>query len=225
MERAGFWASERSLSVLAGAVLVSTFVIGPLIRPAGFGNAVLTVAYLAILASGLAAAEKRGWIFRIVLGLALLSVLGRAAALLAPGELADVGRKLTSALFCLLLSAVVFERIFRAGRVTLHRIAGAVAAYLLIGLVFAFVFDAIELLAPGSFRFADGALRNPDLSDPMVYYSFVTLTTVGYGDVTPATPLTESLANLEALIGQLFPTILIARLVALELLPRGEDAP
>ena len=225
MPRAGFWASERSLSALAAAVLVSTFVIGPLTRPAGSGHIVLTLAYLAILASGLAAAERRGATFRVVLGLALLSVLGRGAALLAPGETAEVARKLTSAMFCLLLSAVVFERIFRAGRVTLHRISGAVAAYLLIGLVFAFVFDAIESLAPGSFRFAEGSLRNPDRSDPMVYFSFVTLTTVGFGDVTPATPLTESLANIEALIGQLFPTILIARLVALEILPQPRETP
>ena len=89
-------------------------------------------------------------------------------ALLAPGDVSELGRKLTAALFCLLLSAVVFERIFRAGHVTVHRISGAVAAYLLIGLVFAYVYDAIELLAPGSFHFATPALRDSALADPMV---------------------------------------------------------
>jgi voltage-gated potassium channel Kch len=136
-----------------------------------------------------------------------------------------MGRKVTSALFCLLLSAVVFERIFRAGRVTVHRISGAVAAYLLIGLVFAFIYDAIELVAPGSFGFATPELRNVDAENPMAYFSFTTLTTVGYGDVTPQSSLARSLANLEALIGQLFPTILIARLVALELLPQPDAKP
>ncbi len=223
MQRAGFWASERSLSVLAGVVLISTFVIGPLIRPEGIGKAVLTLASLALLASGLAAVPRRGLALRVVTALAVLSVLGRAAALLAPGDLADLGRKITGALFCLLLAVLVFERIFRAGHVTIHRISGAVAAYLLIGVVFAFVYDSIEILAPGSFHFATEVLRHPELADPMVYFSFTTLTTVGYGDVTPQTPLTQSLANLEALIGQLFPTILIARLVALELLPRRDE--
>jgi voltage-gated potassium channel Kch len=223
VQRAGFWASERSLSVLAGVVLISTFVIGPLIRPEGIGKAVLTLASLALLASGLAAVPRRGLALRVVTALAVLSVLGRAAALLAPGDLADLGRKITGALFCLLLAVLVFERIFRAGHVTIHRISGAVAAYLLIGVVFAFVYDSIEILAPGSFHFATPALRHPELADPMVYFSFTTLTTVGYGDVTPQTPLTQSLANLEALIGQLFPTILIARLVALELLPRRDE--
>ena len=225
MERAGFWASERSLSVLAGAVLLSTFVIAPLTRPDGIGYGILTVSYLAILASGIAAMERRGVVVRIAVVLAVLSVIGRAASLLAPGDLSEIGRKVTSALFCLLLSAVVFERLFRAGRVTVHRISGAVAAYLLIGLVFAFVYDTIELAAPGSFRFAAEELRNTTLADPMVYFSFVTLTTVGFGDVTPAVPLTESLTNLEALIGQLFPTILIARLVALELMPHADAPP
>jgi hypothetical protein len=219
---AGFWASERSLSFLAAAVLVFAFVIGPLIPASGLGHAVLTLAYLAILVSGLAAVERRGRLMRAVEVLAVASAIARVAAI-APGDLSTIVRELTSALFCALLAVVVFERIFRAGRVTVHRISGAVAAYLLIGLVFAFLYDAIELAAPGSFRFADASLRNPELSDPLVYFSFTTLTTVGYGDVTPAVPLTQSLANVESLIGQLFPTILIARLVALELMPRPDE--
>lgn len=222
MRTVGFWASERSLSVLAGVVVVSSFVIAPLTPPAGVGEAVLTVTYLTLLASGIATVPRKGSAVYVLGALALLSAVARAATLLAPGDLAEVGRKLSGAMFCLLLAAVVFERIFRAGHVTVHRISGAVAAYLLIGLVFAFVYDAIEILLPGSFHFATPGLRDAALADPMTYFSFTTLTTVGYGDITPRIPLTQSLANLESLIGQLFPTILIARLVALELLPRPD---
>ena len=222
MRWVGFWRSERSLSVLAAVVAVSTFVIAPLTRPTGVGNAVLALAYLALLASGIASVSRRGVAMAAIAALALLSAVASAATFLAPGDAAEIGRKLTGALFCLLLSAVVFERIFRSGHVTVHRISGAVAAYLLIGLVFAYVYDAIELLAPGSFHYAASGLRDPTLADPMSYFSFTTLTTVGYGDVTPQNPLTQSLANLESLIGQLFPTILIARLVALELLPHPD---
>jgi voltage-gated potassium channel Kch len=219
---AGFWASERNLSVLAGVVLLSTFVIAPLTRATGLGSGVLALAYLAVLASGIAAVSRRGVATVVIGALALISAVAHASTFIAPGDASEVGRKLTAALFCLLLSAVVFERIFRAGRVTVHRISGAVAAYLLIGLVFAYVYDVIEILAPGSFHFATPGLRDSTLADPMGYFSFTTLTTVGYGDVTPQHPLTQSLANLESLVGQLFPAILIARLVALELMPHPD---
>ncbi len=219
MRSVGFWASERSLSVLAGVVVVSSFVIAPLTPPAGLGNAVLIVTYLALLGSGIAAVSRTGVAIYVISALALASFVARAATLFAPGDVSEIGRKLSGAMFCLLLAAVVFERIFRSGHVTVHRISGAVAAYLLIGLVFAYVYDAIELMLPGSFHYATPGLRDAALADPMTYFSFTTLTTVGYGDVTPQIPLTQSLANLESLIGQLFPTILIARLVALELLP------
>lgn len=225
MARVGFWASERSLSVLAGVVAVSSFVIGPLTRPAGLGNAVLMATFLALLGSGIAAVSRTGVAIYVIGSLALLSAVARAATFFAPGDVSEIGRKLSGAVFCLLLAAVVFERIFRSGHVTVHRISGAVAAYLLIGLVFAFVYDAIETMLPGAFQFATPELRDTQLSDPMVYFSFTTLTTVGYGDITPQIPLTQSLANLEALIGQLFPTILIARLVALELLPHPDAKP
>jgi voltage-gated potassium channel Kch len=220
--RVGFWASERSLSVLAGVVVVSTFVIAPLTPPSGVWNGLLILTYLALLASGIASVAREGVAIYVISALALASFLARVATLFAPGDVSEVGRKLTGAMFCLLLAAVVFERVFRSGHVTVHRISGAVAAYLLIGLVFAYVYDAIEIMLPGSFVFATSALRDAHLADPMSYFSFSTLTTVGYGDITPVLPLTQSLANLEALIGQLFPTILIARLVALELLPRPD---
>ncbi len=222
MERAGFWASERSLSVLAGVVVVSTFVIAPLTPPVGIGNGLLTLTYLALLGSGIAAVSRRGPAIYLISALALVSFVARTATFFVPGDVSEVGRKLSGAMFALLLAAVIFERIFRAGHVTVHRISGAVAAYLLIGLVFAYLYDAIEILIPGSFHYATTALRDVALADPMAYFSFTTLTTVGYGDITPQTPITQSLANLEALIGQLFPTILIARLVALELLPRPD---
>ncbi|MEX2208809.1 MAG: potassium channel family protein [Myxococcota bacterium] len=225
MPHVGFWASERSLSVLAGVVVISSFVIAPLTPPAGLGNAVLVATYLALLVSGIAAVPRRGAAIYAISGLALVSFAARAITFFAPGDVAEVGRKLTAAVFCTLLATLVFGRIFRAGRVTVHRISGAVAAYLLIGLVFAYLYDAIEIMLPGSFHFATPALRDAALADPMTYFSFTTLTTVGYGDITPRIPLTQSLANLESLIGQLFPTILIARLVALELLPHPDGKP
>jgi hypothetical protein len=83
------------------------------------------------------------------------------------------------------------------------------------GLLWAFAYDTVELLQPGSFSLktqsSGGAL--PQLG----YLSFTTLTTLGFGDILPVSPLARSLAVLEGLLGQLFPVILIARLVAMEI--------
>jgi hypothetical protein len=102
---------------------------------------------------------------------------------------------------------------FRAGPVNVHRIQGAVAAYLLFGLTWAAAYQLVAALAPGAFASAQPLA----VQDPRVwtYYSFVTLTTMGYGDVTPVHPAARSLALMEALTGQLYPAVLLARLVSL----------
>jgi hypothetical protein len=104
-----------------------------------------------------------------------------------------------------------------AGRRTIHRVQGAVAAYLLLGLAWSFAYELAMLGSADAVHFAD-ATGFPAAQVPrLVYFSFVTLTTLGYGDIVPVSPAARSLAVTEALIGQLFPAILIARLVSLEI--------
>lgn len=92
-------------------------------------------------------------------------------------------------------------------------IAGAICVYLLLGLTWAAIFSTIEGVWPGSFS----TPANIDLQDPnqysLIYFSFVTLTTLGYGEFTPTTEISQSFAWIEAVVGQLFVAILIARLV------------
>jgi Ion channel len=90
-----------------------------------------------------------------------------------------------------------------------------VAGYLLLGLLWGVWYEIIELLQPGSFAVASQKAQAglPQLA----YFSFTTLTTLGFGDIVPLSPLARSLVILEALVGQLFPVILIARLVTMEI--------
>jgi voltage-gated potassium channel len=98
-----------------------------------------------------------------------------------------------------------------------ERILGAVCVYLLIGLAWAKLYETLDVVAPGSFRFpADSAWGVPSLPR-YAYVSFITLATVGFGDVTPTTPIAGTLAWLEAVTGQLYLAITVARLVALSL--------
>jgi hypothetical protein len=114
------------------------------------------------------------------------------------------------------LGVVVFRAVFGPGRVTLHRIIGAVQLYFDIALIFVALFCFVALTVPDAF--AGLELRNNlALVDKLIYFSFMTLTSVGYGDITPLHPIARSLATIEAIIGQLYPATLLARLVTLEL--------
>ena len=110
---------------------------------------------------------------------------------------------------------------FGAGRITYHRIVGAILLYLLIAVAFAAMFAFVGLSIPDAFKgiaFEDDAA----LASSLFYLSFVTLTSTGYGDIVPVHPLARSLCNIESIIGQLYPATILARLVTLELRAGGE---
>ena len=117
------------------------------------------------------------------------------------------------------LGTIVAGAVFGQGRVTYHRIVGAVLLYLLIALGFATLFMFVGLSVPDAFKgisFEDDAA----LASELFYLSFTTLTSTGYGDIVPVHPLARSLCNIEAVIGQLYPATLLARLVTLQLRDR-----
>lgn len=120
-------------------------------------------------------------------------------------------KKACYGLFFAYLLSVILSHIFRHKEVTEDLITGAVCAYLLIGLVWAFMFYFLEQTRAGSL--AVGKSSPQDIG-PFFYYSFVTLATLGYGDIVPLTAPARSLTVLEALAGQLYLAITIARLVA-----------
>jgi voltage-gated potassium channel len=130
-----------------------------------------------------------------------------------------------TAVFLLYITIMILNQVLSARRVTLDTIAGAVCAYFLIGLAWAFVYRAMFVLNPHSFLFAAGSFghifESDNRSEPQLmnfaYYSFATLTTTGFGDITPALGSSRALSVLEAAAGQFFIAILIARLVGLEL--------
>ena len=116
--------------------------------------------------------------------------------------------------FCYII-VVVMAYVLRSRHITQEVISGALVVYLLLGLLWTFIFTLVEHLNPGSFSFANSLGAENRFS--FLYYSYVTLTTLGYGDITPLTPTATSLAVLEAIIGQLYLTVLIARLVSLHI--------
>jgi Ion channel len=114
------------------------------------------------------------------------------------------------------LGFAVARTVFGPGRVSVHRIVGAVLLYMLIALAFVSLFTLVGLLVPNAFS---GLVLedNQKMASTLIYFSFVTLTSTGYGDIYPVHPVARSLCNLETIIGQLYPATLLARLVSLEI--------
>jgi Ion channel len=117
----------------------------------------------------------------------------------------------------LTLAVVVARAVFAPGKVNFHRIIGAILLYLDIGLIFVALFCFAALLDPRAFAGLPPLSDNLAIAGNLIYFSFVTLTSVGYGDIFPLHPFARSLANIESIIGQLYPATLLARLVTLEL--------
>jgi predicted membrane channel-forming protein YqfA (hemolysin III family) len=102
----------------------------------------------------------------------------------------------------------VLKKLFRESRVTGDTLRGGISVYLMLGWFWVFIYQIIYLLEPGAFS-------RPLTNSQLIYFSFTTLTTVGYGDILPVNQLAMIFSNLEAVVGQMYPAIIIARLVSL----------
>lgn len=118
-------------------------------------------------------------------------------------------------LFFTFMVLTILSFIFKQNTVTLNVINAAVVVYLLMAIIWAFLFILVEKAHPGSFSMAESQLQENIF--PFFYYSFVTITTLGYGDITPATEIARSLAGLEAVTGQIYLVVLVARLVGINI--------
>jgi hypothetical protein len=164
---------------------------------------------LAVIVIGLIA--RATWL-RVI----LLASFGLAlAARLTPGLLPQARALGLGLLYNLLATAETARAVFGPGEVNHHRIAGAVFVYLNIALLFALAFVALNIADPSAIAGPDPSVRI-HFAD-MVHFSFASLTTLGDIHLAAQSPLATSLTDLEAIIGQLFPAILLSRLVGLHL--------
>jgi hypothetical protein len=205
---------ELGFSVILGLLVIGMFVVSPLAR-AGIITAEVTEALRFGLAATAILIVNRNRFIGIFVAVTFLSSL--LCTVLLRTETGSHVTYLANIVFAIAFEFGVVIAVARAafdkGRITVHRIMGAVLLYLYIGQLFAGVYRlAIEFLHPAF----SGLLstRGTD-SGELLYFSLSTLTTSGYGDIVPLHPLIRSLANLESVIGQLYPATFLARLVTL----------
>jgi len=223
LKRREMWMHDEGLTTLLGTLFLRIFVVSPLAAAGFFGSYGALVLDLWLVFTLLSGVFAIGWRRRTARVIVLLAVLLFALQTLgyAGGE-GTIGLIVDAGLTIFLLSTLVVMvlwQIFREGPITRQRVQGSISIYLLLGLIWAQAFTLAALLNSDSFTGTPGTGRLEVLAR-MTYYSFVTLTTVGYGDISPVSLVTRALANVEGLIGQLFPAILIARLVSMEIAAR-----
>jgi hypothetical protein len=126
--------------------------------------------------------------------------------------------------FMVMLAVVTLVKVFGKGRVTAHRVNGAIAVYLLIGITWALLYGLLDQTLPNAFNLPPlGDNFTPDRQETLTYFSFITLTTLGYGDIIPTHEISRMFVVIEGLIGQLYPATLLARLVSLEIMHREKQ--
>jgi hypothetical protein len=193
-------------------LLLLTFVMNPLlalIRPRG--QALDVFLGLNLLAAAVGIRTRRGW----VLALVAIAVVLRLQASGRP-SLDSLSYALW-ALIALMAAATAVRFTLRAREVGAEQIYAALSAYLLTGLLFGAIHWSVEEAWPASYVTSNGV---PLTVSTAIYFSFVTLATVGYGDVVPTGEVSRGVAMVEALIGQLYLAVTVARLVSLYVMRR-----
>ena len=214
----GFWANDRGLSIFLAALVA--MIIVPALVPVGLPERILGDALVSLmLVSGAAAVADRPTAVVIASVIAAAALLVRWASWLFPAAGLAAWREVFTLAAVIALFCVVLALVLRPGPITTRRIEGAIAVYLLLGFTWAQAYELVALWHPGAFA---GAVEGTGFK-PLTYYSFVTLTTMGYGDIMPVHPLARALAVLEALTGQLYLAILLARLVSLGIQSRRDS--
>ncbi len=193
--------------------LVGLLLLSPLIGDGGPGDRVLTGLFtFVLLAAILAASDRR---FNLAAA-AALAVPWMYLSWLHPVWRGDEADVIASVVLIGLLGhtlRIVLGSVLRADTVDRDILAGAIAVYLLLGVTWTIIFGLIEAVAPGSFKLT---AANPDeVWNQLLYFSFTTLTTLGYGDITPISAVARMWSTLEAAAGTLYLAVLVARLVGL----------
>lgn len=184
-------------------------------------SAAILLLFTSVLISASIAVSPLPRTRRVAVSLAAAVILMQFAGVLFPFLVVEVFTHLVTAVFLAYTIVMILRHLFQTHDVNSEVICASLCAYLLIGVLWAFLFSLTDLVSPGAFH--DGVDRDLDKrlhfggvnSSTVLYYSFVTLSTVGYGDIVPTIPISQTLAAVEAVTGQLYLAVLVARLVGM----------
>jgi hypothetical protein len=214
----------RHLALLISILFL--FIISPAVSALRYGALILEVIAAAALIVGSYAVSERKLFFIIALALSGIAIVLTWLLLIVQWPWIAILSHGCLILLIAFFSIIILGYVLRSGRVTTDRIFASVCVYLLIGYAWTFAYVLVEELQPASFIALSYAAPNDYVSRvlQMRYFSFITLTTVGYGDIVPHSSWARTLSVLEAITGQIYLTVLVARLVGLHIVHAQTDA-
>jgi voltage-gated potassium channel len=181
--------------------------------------------FSAVLVAAVYAVSQRRGVTWIAMGMAIPAVLLQITGAVSDSESIQMASHLLDVVFLSMVVVLILSTLFRTLDVTIDTICGALCVFLLLGVTWAHLYSLLDYFEPGqSFKFgfvAEGVepplrMGGEDSVLP-IYYSFVTLTTLGYGDIVPQTGAARMVTIAEAVLGQLYLTVLVARLVGMHI--------
>jgi hypothetical protein len=206
--------TDWSLSVVTLCVLIESILVPPLAEMGLIHRAAAEAIFVSVIALGAWLLFDRSAVAKLFVCTAVVSIVFRLLPIFAP----DLHMPRTDATIAAINLALMFTLVLIytlvPGEITIHRVMGAIGGYMLLGLVF----TQLHRLAGMQFDKAYLVLGSPasweQIEPQLNYFSFVTLTTLGYGDITPAHPMARALSMLQSLLGVLYPTAFLGWLVS-----------
>ena len=201
------------------------FGCAPFVEEIKGGELIVSILFSLVLLAGVVAVADRKRILVIAIVLAIPGIAGRWINLLRPDLVPPRVFLVAGLVLVAFVIANLLRFIFRAPSVTVEVLCASISAYLMLGLMWAMAYWLVDRLTPGgAFSFNTNAGARSIDGFTGFYFSFITLSTVGYGDITPVSRIARWLAAMEAMTGLLYVTVLIARLVSLYSSPKYGDS-
>jgi hypothetical protein len=214
-----FWLLIALVFLLFSDALISQF-------ESAYGRLLVNISLLITLFVAVWALDRNrhGPVLRYVkIGITVIVAGFMVGDFLVDSPLMALGQQVACLMFLCLSLYLVWKQVLFTGYVDTNKIIGSICIYILLGLVWAFGYLIAEWLFPGSFSGLDQDSWRGNLEE-FIYYSMVTLTTLGYGDIAPQQPLARFLAYSEAVAGVFYTTILVASLIGVRL-AHGPEKP
>ncbi len=209
--------SQTKYTRLLGA-LIFLLISSPFLQGSVEGSSIISITFLSTLLLIIHTFNLDKITFWIYVSLACLAFLSSLIVqynlIQNLSESFSIFERSIDIIFMSLAILVIGKRIFSDKKVRSDTIKGGICIYLLIGILWAFFYDLLFLLDSDSFSESINLQKNNSLNI-LIYYSFTTLTTLGYGDIVPQSYKGMMFSNLEAIIGQMYTAIILARLVGL----------
>jgi Ion channel len=202
--------------------LALLFFFFPFVEEVKGGDVIVSILLSLVLLSAVLAVADRKGVFFIALVLAIPAIAGRWINHLRPDLVPPPVFLIAGLALIAFVVANLLRFVLRAPSVNTEVLCASIAAYLMLGLLWTVAYWLVDQLTPGAFAFNTNEARQSIRGFNAFYFSFVTLSTVGYGDITPVSKVARMLSAMEAMTGLLYVAVLIARLVALYSTPKSE---